>query len=61
MLKYSQLLTSPTREAECQIRGPHYFVVLEKIRGRNLFPTTMLLGADLSPASAGGTFSQGRR
>lgn len=61
MLKYSHLLASPTREAECQIRGPRYFIVLEKISGRNLFPTTMLLCVDLSPASAGGTFSQGRR
>lgn len=60
MLKHSYLLTSPTGEAECQIRGLHYFVVLEEIHGKNLFPTAMLLLEDLSPTSAGGTFSQGR-
>lgn len=60
MLKHSYLLTSPTREAECQIRGLYYFIVLEKIHGRNLFPTATLFFVDLSPASAGGTFSPGR-
>lgn len=54
MLKHSYLLASPTQEARCQIRGPHYFVVLDKIRGMNLFPTTTLLSVDLSPASMGG-------
>lgn len=59
MLKHSYLLTPPAREAECQIRGPHYFIVLEKIRGRNWFPTATLLFVHLSPAGAGGDVSPG--
>lgn len=39
MLKHSSLLTSPAREAECQIL--HELLVLEKLRGRNLFLTTL--------------------
>ena len=59
-IKTQLIPTAPTREAERQICGPHYFIVLEKICERNLFPTAMLLFVDLSPASAGGIFSWGR-